>query len=234
MGHWWLAASMCPLKHHLTYRIFSWNIKLSMWFSPLYSSVFVPHDFWLFPKQNHLWKGRGSRLSMRFRKIQWGSWWRVQQRILQSIWTVEEMLGELCEVLGCLLWRWPRCHCPMYNVSSILYLLQLISLFFYIWLDTFWTDLVYVFTDTHICENIGQPENRKIMYWVPFMFYASWYMFINVIWFWYWSQNTNVFYFINRKTEVQKDNITSAMLWITEEPLKPKIFDSKAISWNSF
>ena len=32
-------------------------------------------------------------------------------------WTVEEMLGELCEVPRCLLWRGQRCHCPVYNVS---------------------------------------------------------------------------------------------------------------------
>ena len=38
-------------------------------------------------------------------------------------------LGELCEVPRCP-WRGPRCHCPMYNVSCILYLLQWMSLFF--------------------------------------------------------------------------------------------------------
>ena len=30
-------------------------------------------------------------------------------------------LGELCEVPKCLLWRGLRCHCPMYNVSRILF-----------------------------------------------------------------------------------------------------------------
>ena len=45
-------------------------------------------------------------------------------------WTVEEILGELCEVPRCLLWRGLRCHCPKYNVSCILYLLQKKSLFF--------------------------------------------------------------------------------------------------------
>ena len=34
-------------------------------------------------------------------KIWWGSWWQ---------------LGELCEVLRCLLWRDLRHHCPMYNI----------------------------------------------------------------------------------------------------------------------
>ena len=52
----------------------------------------------------HLWKGRDFRPSMRFRKIQWGSWWQ---------------LGELCEVPRCLLWRGLRCQCLMYNISCI-------------------------------------------------------------------------------------------------------------------
>ena len=39
---------------------------------------------------------------MTFRKIWWGSWWR---------------LAELCEVPRCLLWRGLRHHCPVYNVS---------------------------------------------------------------------------------------------------------------------
>ena len=39
-------------------------------------------------------------------------------------WTGEETLGGRCEFARCLLWRGLRCHCPMYNVSCILYLLQ--------------------------------------------------------------------------------------------------------------
>ena len=34
------------------------------------------------------------------------------------------MLGERCEVPRCLLWRGLRCHCLIYNVSCISYLLQ--------------------------------------------------------------------------------------------------------------
>ena len=36
-------------------------------------------------------------------------------------WTVEKKLEELCEVPRCLLWGGLRHHCPMYNVSCILY-----------------------------------------------------------------------------------------------------------------
>ena len=42
----------------------------------------------------------------------------------RGFWTVEEMLQELWEFPMCLLWRGLRHHCPMYNVSCILYLLQ--------------------------------------------------------------------------------------------------------------
>ena len=31
------------------------------------------------------------------------------------------VIGELCEVPGCLLWRGLRCHCPMYSVSCIFF-----------------------------------------------------------------------------------------------------------------
>ena len=38
-----------------------------------YCPDLAPCDFWFSQNQNHLWKGRDSRLSMRFKQIQWGS-----------------------------------------------------------------------------------------------------------------------------------------------------------------
>ena len=35
--------------------------------------------------------------------------------------TMRQRLGELCKVPRCLLWRWLRHHCPMYNVSCIFF-----------------------------------------------------------------------------------------------------------------
>ena len=69
-----------------------------------YSPDLAPCNFWLFPKLKSLWKGKDFRLSMRFRKIWLGSWWR---------------LGGLCEVPRYSLWRGLRCHCPVYSVSCI-------------------------------------------------------------------------------------------------------------------
>ena len=61
---------------------------------------------------------------MRLRKIQLGSSWP---------------LGELCEVLKCLLLRGlrPHCLCTMFLVSSSIN----VSIFHITWLDTLWTDL---------------------------------------------------------------------------------------------
>ena len=58
---------------------------------------------------NHLWKGRDFRTSMRVRNIQRGSWWQLREQY---------------KVPRCLFWRGQRDHCPMYNVSCTLYLLQ--------------------------------------------------------------------------------------------------------------
>ena len=93
---------------------------------PPYSPDLVPCDFWLFPKLKSPLKKR------RFQTID-----EIQEYcqnraadgdsnkgFCREFWTMEEMLGELCEVPRCLLWRDLRHHCPMYNVSCILYLLQ--------------------------------------------------------------------------------------------------------------
>ena len=96
-----------------------------------------------FPK-THLWKGRDCRLSVRFRKIQQGSWWQFQQTILQSVlnsgkdarrtvWgpkvpTLKGTEGSLSCVQGFL-----------YFVSSSNKCLYFQST----WLDTLWTDPIY-------------------------------------------------------------------------------------------
>ena len=98
--------TMCLLMHHVSCRVFWWDTKSLRWLSPLYSPNLAPCDFWLFPKLKSPLEGKRFRQSMRFRKIQWGGWWR---------------LGELCEVPRCLLWRGLRRHCPMYNVSCTLF-----------------------------------------------------------------------------------------------------------------
>ena len=96
----------CLVQGFLFCFVLFWqNIKSPRWLSPTTAQIWCPVTSGFSPNYNHLWKGRDCRLLMRFRKIQWGSWWQ---------------LGELWEVLRCLLWRGLRCHCPVYSVSCIL------------------------------------------------------------------------------------------------------------------
>ena len=57
-----------------------------------YSPDLMPWDIWCFPKLNHLWKRRNFRLQMRFRKIQWSSWWencvRSQGAYFERDWNI--------------------------------------------------------------------------------------------------------------------------------------------------
>ena len=111
MGNWWLATSswqrVCSFI--TPHEVFLQNIKSPRWLSTLYSPDLAPCDFWLFQKLKSPLKGKRFQIVNEIQKIWWGGWWR---------------LGELCEVLGCLLWRGLRCHCYMSNVPCILYLLQ--------------------------------------------------------------------------------------------------------------
>ena len=116
MGKWWLAASSWQCAHSCHMTCLMQNVlakhQITQVTQPPYSPDLVPWDFWLFPKLKPPLKGK------RFQTITeiQGSWW---------------WLGELCEVPQCLLWRGLRHHCPRYNVSCILYLLQQMSLFLY-------------------------------------------------------------------------------------------------------
>ena len=58
---------------------------------------------------------------MRLRKIRWAADGNSNKGFCRVFWTVEEMLGELCEVPRCLCWRRLRCHCPKCNVSGIFF-----------------------------------------------------------------------------------------------------------------
>ena len=113
MGNWWLAASswQCANSCMISHAFSSVKHQIIQVTQAPYSPDLVPCDFWLFPKLKSPLKGKRFPFQrMRFRKIRWGSWWR---------------LGEPCEVPMCLLQhRGLRHHCPMYNVSCILYLLQ--------------------------------------------------------------------------------------------------------------
>ena len=117
MGNWWLAASswQCACSYITSCaELFGETSDHSGDSAPLQLRF---GTLWLLAlsKTKVTFEREDFSQSMRFRKIRCCSWWQPK---------------ELCEVPRCLLWRGLRHHRPMYNVSCILYLLQLMSLFF--------------------------------------------------------------------------------------------------------
>ena len=102
-----------------------------------YSPDLVPCDFWLFPKLKSPLKGK------RFYTID-----EIQENAMGQL----MVIGRLCEVPRCLLWRGLSSHCSVYNVSYILYLLQKMSLFFILhgWIPSGHTSL-YVSYEYPVC-----------------------------------------------------------------------------------
>ena len=96
---------------------------------PPYIPDLVSCNFWLFPKLRlKLCKERDLGPLTKFRKIQQGSWW---------------LLEELCEVLRCLFWRGLRRHCPRYNVSCI-FLINVSIFVLYGWIPSGQISYTYI------------------------------------------------------------------------------------------
>ena len=102
MSNWWLTASSWQRAHLCitSCAVFWWNIKSPRWLSPTIAQIWLRVTSGFSQNKSHLRKGRDFRLSVRFRKIQWGSWWWL----------------ELCEVPGCLPRRVLRYHFPVHSV----------------------------------------------------------------------------------------------------------------------
>ena len=116
-GNWWLAASSwqhacsCITSHA---KFFAKH-QITQVTQTLYSPDLVPCNFWLFPKTK-----------ITFEREEISNGWRESgkyDRAADGYW-------ENCEVPMCLLWRGLRHHCPIYNVSCILHLLQQMSVLF--------------------------------------------------------------------------------------------------------
>ena len=119
IGNWQLHHDNTPAHASCLVHSFLAKHHITQGTSPHYSQDLVPFYFsGLFPKLKSPWKGRDFRSWMRFRKLGQDSWWWFQQRNLQIVWIVEEILRELCEVPRGLHWRGLKCHCPLYNVVS--------------------------------------------------------------------------------------------------------------------
>ena len=89
---------------------------------PPYSPDLVPYNFWLFPKLKSPLKGKRFQTINEIQKNMTGKLMAIPVKDFCGVFgTVEETLGELCEVPRCLLWRWLRHYFPMYSVSCIFF-----------------------------------------------------------------------------------------------------------------
>ena len=88
---------------------------------PHYSPDLAPCDFWLFKKLRLPMKGKRFQTVDEVQENTMGLFVAIPTKDFAVFWTVEEMLGELCEVPQCLLWRGLSCHCPVYSVSCIFF-----------------------------------------------------------------------------------------------------------------
>ena len=122
VGNWWLAASSHNTPAHALHLMQSFLVKqqTTQVTQPRYSPDLAPCNFWLFPKLKSPLKGKG----------------------FQTTYEIQgNTTGPPMVISRCLLWRGLRQHCPVYNVSCVLYLLQRLSLLHSTWLDSFWTGL---------------------------------------------------------------------------------------------
>ena len=115
--------TMCLPMHHISCRDFCETSNHPGDSAPL-QPRFGALRLLAFPKTKITFEREEIRPSMRFRKIWWGSCCDSNKGFCRVFQTVEEMLGELCEVPRCLHWSGLRHHCPIYNVSCILCFLQ--------------------------------------------------------------------------------------------------------------
>ena len=115
------AYTSCPVHKHVFGKTSSHPGDLA----PLQPRM-VPCDFWLFPKLKLPLKGK------RFQTVK-----QIQENMTGQLMAIGR---ELCEVPRRLLWRRLRHHCPMYNISCILF--NKCLYFYSTWLDTFWVDLI--------------------------------------------------------------------------------------------
>ena len=109
VGNWCLAASSWQCAHSCitSSAVFLWNSKSPRWLSLPTAQIWCP--VWLFPKVKSPLKGK------RFQIID-----EIQENTTGQL----MVIGRTVWGPSVPTWRGLRCHCPVYSVSCILYLLQ--------------------------------------------------------------------------------------------------------------
>ena len=133
VGNWWLAASSrqraCScITSRAEFLMKHLIIPVTQ---PPTTQIWSPATFGFSQNSNHLWKGRDLRLSMRFRKIQWGQ----LMVIGRTVWGAMVPTLKRTETL------FSYIYCFLYLVFSSIY----VSIFQFTWLDTFQTDLIFCY-----------------------------------------------------------------------------------------
>ena len=100
MGNWWLAASS-DVPTYVSHLVQSFLAKhqVTKVTQPLYSPDLVPCDFWLFPKLKSLSKGKRFQSQWDSGKYDEANDGDSNKVFCRVLWTVEETLRELCDVL---------------------------------------------------------------------------------------------------------------------------------------
>ena len=139
MSNSWLAASMHPLMHHISWSFFAKD-QITQVIQPPYSPDLAPCDFWLFSKLRSPLKGK------RFQtidEIQENMMWQLVA-IGRIVWGPEVPMLKGTEVsLSCV-------QCSLYLVSSSIN----VSIFHITGLGTVWTNLVL----SSINNNVGKQK----------------------------------------------------------------------------
>ena len=101
--------TMHLLMHHVLCRDFLMKRLITQVTQPPYSPDLACCNFWFFPKLKSPLKGKT------FQTVN-----EIQENMMGQLMAI----GRTVWGPRCLQWRELRCHCPLYNVSCFLYLLQ--------------------------------------------------------------------------------------------------------------
>ena len=139
-SNWWLSSFITTTAHSASCVVqsFWWNIKSSRWcFTPC-SPVWVPCNFWLFQKLKSPLKGKNFQI---VNEIQENTK-RQLMAIGRTVWGPQ--VPALKRTEASLSWE----QCFLYLLSSSIN----VSIFYIMWLDTFWTGVIYL--NEIVCKQV--------------------------------------------------------------------------------
>ena len=133
------------LRHHVSWRHFLVKHQITQVTQHPYSPIFSPCDFWLFPKLKSTLKGKRFQTTNEIWKIWQGSWWRFQQRFLQSVFNSERDARRTVWGPNMTTLKGPEVSLSyvqwfLYLISSSIH----VSIFHRMQQDTFCTDLIFI------------------------------------------------------------------------------------------